>query len=259
MAKNWTEAQRNEKEFWKRIYIDKAKDIKSYTAISPQAAIDFVHKTMKRHEMSVDDLSGKVVADIGCGPYGLILGLDHQFDNHLQEKPMLLGVDPLMDFYVSEIGLLKEKDNVRLYNAKAESLPINESSCDYVFSVNVLDHVENPERCAAELYRITKEGGLCGISLHVVTPLFSPFAAALKYIDSNHPHHFTLNKFRETLARVFDRVDVSKIVTVIEDQPEFAFRKILSSSNKLLAIARWGYTLIMRTVYLNCWKKPSSS
>ena len=135
MAKNWNEAQKKEREFWKKIYVEKVNDIKTYTPITKEAAIGFSRKTLNRHQLDFQDLSGKVVADIGCGPYGMILGIDNQSQDSFKAKPTLIGVDPLMNFYVSEIGLLKNKDNIQLHNAQAESIPVENSSCDYVFCV----------------------------------------------------------------------------------------------------------------------------
>ncbi len=254
MAKDWNEAQTKERDFWKNIYVEKVNDIKSYTPISKEASIAFSRKTLNRHQLDFQDLSGKVVADIGCGPYGIILGIDNQSEDSFKDKPLLVGVDPLMDFYISDIGLLKNKDNIQLHNAQGESIPIDNSSCDYVFCVNVIDHVQNPEDCVAELYRITKSGGMCGVSLHMVTPLFSPFTSILKYVDANHPHHFTFKKADNLLSNYFEKVSVSYMATMLEDQPEFAFENIFKLPNKVRAIKRWSSTFILRSAYFNCWK-----
>ncbi|BAZ05133.1 class I SAM-dependent methyltransferase [Calothrix sp. NIES-3974] len=254
MAKNWDEAQQKEKVFWENIYVHKSKDINTYTPITTEASISFAQKTLARHKLCFQDICSKVVADIGCGPYGIILGIDNYFINNYDVKPKLIGVDPLMDFYTSDIGLLKQKDNIQLYNSQGEAIPIIDSSCDYVFCVNVIDHVENPAKCISELHRITKNGGVAGISLHIVTPLFSPFSSVLKYLDTNHPHHFTLSKISKLVSSYFDRIEVTYMAAMLEDQPEFAFNYIFKSSDKIRAIKRWSSTLILRTVYFNCHK-----
>jgi ubiquinone/menaquinone biosynthesis C-methylase UbiE len=254
MAKNWNEAQINEREFWRTIYVERANDIKTYTPITNEGAIEFARKTLDRHKLDFQYLSEKVVADIGCGPYGVILGIDSQSEVGFEAKPVLIGVDPLMDFYISDIGLLKNKHNIQLHNAQAESIPVENEFCDYVFCVNVIDHVENPEKCVEELHRITKSGCMCGASLHIVTPLFSPLSSILKYVDANHPHHFTFKKAINLLSNYFDKVEVSYMATMLEDQPEFAFKNIFKSSNKVRSIKRWSSTYILRTAYFNCWK-----
>jgi len=254
MARDWNEAQTKERDFWKNIYVEKVNDIESYTPITKEAAIGFSRKTLNRHQLDFRDLSGKVIADIGCGPYGIILGIDVQSEDSFEVKPTLIGVDPLMDFYVSDIGLLKSKDNIQLHNAQGESIPVENSSCDYVFCVNVIDHVQNPEQCVAELYRITKSGGMCGVSLHITTPLFSPFSSILKYVDANHPHHFTFRKADNLLSKHFDKVAVSYMATMLDDQPDFAPKNIFKLSNKVRAIKRWSSTFILRSAYFNCRK-----
>ena len=41
----------------------------------------------------------------------------------------------------------------------AEDLPFKDESFDAVFSLNVLEHVRNPFRCAREISRVLKKGG----------------------------------------------------------------------------------------------------
>lgn len=254
MAKSWLEAQAKEKAFWTRIYVEKKADIRSYMPIDSEVAVDFMTKTLYRHHMNVRTLDGKTVADIGCGPYGILFGL--QRSNHVfVEPPTMIGVDPLMDFYMSSVGLLHREDNLELHQAQAEALPIADASCDYVFCVNALDHMEHPARSVAELHRIVKPGGLCAVSLHTVTRPFSPVHRALKYVDSNHPHHFTVRRVRALLAQHFDDAEVTYIASITEDQPEFALKYALRSTNKPLAVLRWLSTFVLQSVYLNCRKR----
>lgn len=255
MAKTWHEAQIKEKEFWEKIYVEKSSDIvESYQPITIDKAIEFTSKTLTRHQLQSKNLEGKVVADIGCGPYGLILGLENMFGDDFISKPQIIGADPLMNFYKSEIGLLKDSSNVSLYEAQAEKLPINNESCDFVFCLNVLDHVENPENSIRELHRITKQDGVCSVALHVVTRAFSPISPWLKYVDTNHPHHLTSQAVTRMLKKYFKSVELSYSASMIEDHPEFAFKYILDSTDKLRSTKRWISTLILETRYFNCLK-----
>ncbi|HMG22716.1 MAG TPA: methyltransferase domain-containing protein [Kofleriaceae bacterium] len=254
MAKNWTEAQAKERAFWTRIYVDKQVDIQSYMPIDSAIAIDFMTKTLRRHRVELRALDGAVVADIGCGPYGILYGL--QRSRHaFARPPALIGVDPLMDFYVSSVGLLRPGGELQLHEARAEALPIGDASCDYVFCVNALDHMEQPARSAGELHRILKPGGLCGVSLHTITRPFTPVRRWLKYIDSNHPHHFTVARVRAMLTEQFDDVEVTYVAPMLEDQPEFALRHAVRSPNKPMAVMRWLSTFVLQSVYLNCRKR----
>jgi ubiquinone/menaquinone biosynthesis C-methylase UbiE len=156
-----------------------------------------------------------------------------------------------MDFYISQIGLLT-REQMELHQGQAESIPLPDSSCNYVFCVNALDHVERPEPAAKELARITK--GLCLVSLHTVKPLFGPVHPVLKYVDSNHPHHFTLERVQRILAAHFDAVRVTHIATMTDDQPEFALKYFWRAKNKPTALLRWMSTLVLQSVYFNCEK-----
>jgi SAM-dependent methyltransferase len=253
MARNWTEAQERERAFWERIYVEKRDDIRSYQPIDRDIAIDFTTKTFRRHHLSLSAVDGKTVADIGCGPYGVLYGI-LQSRSQFARPPVLIGVDPLMEFYITKIGLLRREDDVELHQGRAEALPIADASCDFVFCVNALDHVDDPVRSIEDLHRITRPGGLCAVSLHTVTRLFSPVHPILKYVDSNHPHHFTVERIRKLLAFRFAKVEVSHIATMTQDQPEFAFKYILRSPNKPVAFLRWISTFVLQSVYFNCVK-----
>jgi SAM-dependent methyltransferase len=211
-------------------------------------------KTLRRHRLELAALDGATVADIGCGPYGILYGLQRS-RAAFTRPPALIGVDPLMDFYASSIGLLRAGDGLALHQAQAEALPIGDGACDYVFCVNALDHMEQPGRAASELHRILAPGGLCAVSLHTVTRPFNPVHRWLKYVDANHPHHFTVARIRALLAERFDTVDVTYVASMLEDQPEFALRYALRATNRPMAVLRWLSTFVLQSVYLSCRKR----
>lgn len=53
-----------------------------------------------------------------------------------------------MELY-QRIGLLRAQPGLELHKARGETLPLPDASCDYVFCINALDHVENPGNVAA--------------------------------------------------------------------------------------------------------------
>jgi len=57
--------------------------------------------------------------------------------------------------------------------ASAERLPFQESSCDYVSCLALLEHIEHPERAVAEIHRVLKSGG----ETQVVVPFCHPYHA----------------------------------------------------------------------------------
>jgi SAM-dependent methyltransferase len=57
--------------------------------------------------------------------------------------------------------------NVDLFNypnvnlvCDIENLPLKDNSCDAILNIAVLEHVKNPEKIVAEIYRVLKKGGL---------------------------------------------------------------------------------------------------
>jgi ubiquinone/menaquinone biosynthesis C-methylase UbiE len=257
MAKDWPEAQQKEQEFWTRWAANVVGETPGKTEKAPpiatDRAVDFARTTLARHHLTFKALDGKTVADIGCGPYGIIHGILNSGEA-FAKRPILIGVDPLMDMYESKIGILRRQENVQLHAAKGESLPLADASADYVFCVNALDHVEAPESVVKELHRIVKPGGLCGVSLHTVTTPFSPVRRFLRYVDTNHPHHLTVEFVRRLLAKYFDRVEITHIANLTEDAPSFAFKYLFSAPNKPLALMRWMSTFILQSACFNCWK-----
>lgn len=253
MAKDWAEAQQKEQAFWTRwAGVEQAAPAKP--PITVERAVDFSVITLERFGVRLGQLDGKTVADVGCGPYGLLYGILNS-EQRFATPPTLIGIDPLMDFYERSIGLLRRQPNVQLHQSKAERLPLADESCDFVFCINALDHVENPAVVAAELHRITRRGGVCGVSLHTVTRPFSPVRRWLRYLDKNHPHHLTVGDVRDVLARHFAAVELSRMVTLTEDQPAFAFRHIWRAPNKVMAVMQWASTFVLQTACFTCNKE----
>ncbi len=254
MAKNWAEAQENEQSFWVRWAGEhRADQPAARPPITVERAVDFARVTLERFGLTFRDLDGKTGADVGCGPYGILFGILHSGER-FTTPPRLIGVDPLMDLY-QRIGLLRPQPGLELHKARGETIPLPDGSCDYVFCINALDHVENPDAVAAELHRITRAGGVCGVSLHTVTRPFAPVRRYIRNVDKNHPHHLTLDDVRRFLARHFQRVELSRIVTLVEDQPAFAFKHIFDAPNKKQAVMQWVSTFVLHTACFICNKE----
>lgn len=72
-----------------------------------------------------------------------------------------------------------------------EELPFKDESFDAVISVAVLEHVQDPFRCAKEICRVLKPGG----ELYYSVPFLQPY--------HGYPHHY-FNATWQGLARLFD-------------------------------------------------------
>lgn len=100
------------------------------------------------------NLSGAKVLDVGAGQGGGVL-------EALLRGADAYGAEPgrefaeLSRFRVENAGF----DSERIYQTGGEALPFSESSFDYVISLQVLEHVEEPFPILAEIFRILKPGG----------------------------------------------------------------------------------------------------
>lgn len=77
----------------------------------------------------------------------------------------------------------------------AEKLPFADGSFDGVFSVAVLEHVQDPFRCARELVRVLKPGGV----LFAAVPFLQPL--------HGYPHHY-YNMTMAGVRRLFPGLDI---------------------------------------------------
>lgn len=253
MVYSWQNAQVREKAFYDRIYKYDRGDIASYRPFTPERCIAFAEKTVERFGYTMDAFKGRVVADIGCGPHGIISGLElYATDNDVLPARMY-GVDPLMDTY-REYGVLKDSRVTYLMTAKGEEIPLENESCDCVFCTNAVDHVERPEAVIREANRICRKGGAFCMSVHVVNPGWCWSRPFLFLVDTNHPHHFLTRTILGLAARYFDRATLCRRVTVVEDHPEFTFTSVLRSEHRLRALKRWASNVILSSVYIRCEK-----
>jgi len=99
-------------------------------------------------------LDGAKLLDVGAGQGGAVLEALHRgADAH--------GVEPGDEF--AELARLRlqeggfEPERIRLTGG--EELPFDDNSFDYVISLQVLEHVEDPRPLLEEMYRVLKPGG----------------------------------------------------------------------------------------------------
>ena len=99
----------------------------------------------------------------------------------------------------------------------AEDLPFKDESFDAVFSLNVLEHVRDPFRCAREISRVLKKGG----ELYCVVPFLSPY--------HDYPDHY-YNMTNSGLKNLFEgNLQIVKQDVISSGLPIFALTWILNS------------------------------
>lgn len=104
---------------------------------------------MAHPEIDADD----IVVDIGCGPRSFLDGLPghHVF------------VDDILGDYVDHAGA--RYDGVAVH-ARTELLPFADASVDIVYSVNMLDHVDDMAGSMVELARVLRPGGCIALQTY---------------------------------------------------------------------------------------------
>lgn len=111
----------------------------------------------------------RTVLDVGSGQGGLLLEL-------LVRGADAYGAEPGQEFArlsrlrLEEAGFSPE----RILRAYAEALPFPGDSFDYVVSLQVLEHVPNPELMLREMHRVLRRGGLCFISSENYLSFYEP-------------------------------------------------------------------------------------
>lgn len=120
---------------------------KEYYRIAHEASLDNTHPAIL--EIKKFATGSKRILDLGCGD-GTRLGL-------LETSAEKVGVD-ISDYAINKA--VKKYSGVEFLKADIEKLPFEKESFDLVFSMFVLEHVQNPEKVLKEAIRVLKKGGI---------------------------------------------------------------------------------------------------
>lgn len=143
-------------------------------------------------DISMDSFRNQQIADVGCGPVGIVYFLD---------AVRSVGVDPHADQCEQWNGYWGRR--VELIHSTGEKIPQGSSSFDAVFCTNVLDHTCNPEAVIRELARILKPGGLLVLHTDLDSPIRKLHKKVKKICAILHPHSLTYDWLMNTLSREF--------------------------------------------------------
>jgi ubiquinone/menaquinone biosynthesis C-methylase UbiE len=156
-----------------------------------------------------------------------------------------------MDTYL-KFGTLPIEPYIEYIISKAESIPIADNSCCRVYSTNVIDHVEHPDKVLEECRRIVKTTGEVFFAVHTINFPFSLLGPILFVVDKIHPHHFSKRYVMRLARRHFRNVTLTRKITIFEDHPEFTLANTFLSPDKLRGLKRWLSTFLISTCYLKC-------
>ena len=179
MKTRWNRAQVAEKRFW-----DKFLNM-NYTA-RPEWRHYF--NLIKKYVPIKKDTA---ILDVGCGAYGILNGL---------KTGKRYGIEPLMDFFLSKIKMSKK---IKWIAGKGEKLPFKNKFFDVIFCINVLDHVEAPEKTLKEINRCLKDKKIFFLTLNcygLPVALFRRFLEKINFGDPGHPHSYTIKEMEHLLS-----------------------------------------------------------
>lgn len=104
-------------------------------------------------------IKGAKLIDIGSGQGGMVL-------EALIRGAEAYGIEPGEEF--TKLARMRLRDagfnQANILSTSGEAVPFDSDIFDYVISLQVLEHVKNPEKILNEIFRILKPGGRCHIS-----------------------------------------------------------------------------------------------
>ena len=176
--------------------------------------LDFQTITVYRHlQEFLPKMQGKVL-DIGCGqsPYKHLL---------TSQTTQYYGVD------IEEANQRFDYKNSRIIHFDGQNIPFNDSFMDGFICTEVLEHIQEPEKFIAEIYRVLKLGGIGIVTV--------PWSARYHYIPYDY-YRYTPS----TLNRLFQDFSSIKIVprgtdiTVIVSKMIVVYFRDLQSPKKFI-------------------------
>lgn len=122
---------------------------KSYLPIPfLKSLINFLSfKRLFVYKLSISSKS-KLVLDMGCGK-----GAYSQWYKRSNKSSTIVA----MDWSVHALKDINATDKILLIAADVECMPFKSEIFDSAFSVDTLGHIEHPEKCLDELYRVCKD------------------------------------------------------------------------------------------------------
>jgi SAM-dependent methyltransferase len=120
-------------------------------------------ETAKWFQPTLDKQEG-LGLDLGCGMTSIL---------RFRRFP-IVAVDPLLDEYRKIFEDPAGADEVEYRCESGEQLSVSAEAFDFVWCINVIDHTPDPNRMAAEIYRVLKPGGKLYFSVNFDPELYAP-------------------------------------------------------------------------------------
>ena len=183
----WRLAQRLEIKWWKR-YL-KYKDVDTYLDWKRNYWMTFLDSI----DLDLTKLEDKKVLDAGCGPAGIFT---------LLRSASVTAVDPLIDQYEMKLEHFDcaKYPGVHFITSSLEHYS-PEESYDYVFCLNVINHVADIDRALDNLFGVMTPGGYLILSIDCHKYKYLKHLFRWLPGDALHPHQYDLTDYRKMVER----------------------------------------------------------
>lgn len=137
-------------------------------------------------------LTGKIVADFGCGPRGSLAWAGSAL--------LRIGIDALADRYADEFTDDITSHGMIYLKSTEKVIPLPSGFVDVMFTLNAIDHVDNFSAMCNEIVRVLKPGGQFIGSLNLEGPpsLAEPQQLNEKVIKENLLSKLQVESYRIT-------------------------------------------------------------
>jgi SAM-dependent methyltransferase len=149
----------------------------------------------------VQEHAGRMVVDLGCGLGG--------YSKVLSERGFDVRGFDVVPEYVERARVLGVRADV--YDGKR--LPLEDDSVDTVILIEVIEHLEQPQRLLAEAGRVARAGVL--VTTPNCTQSFGRVPIEFSHmLDVDHRQFFTVDSLTELLNGVFGSCEVEQVAPI---------------------------------------------
>lgn len=186
MRTRWKIAQKAELNWWKK-YL-KNRPTPEYLAWKKDYWEDFMSR------INIHPDANDICLDAGCGPAGINLALEH--------VQSVKAIDPLWNSYAEQLSVAQKvsANGHQFQQLLLEDL--NETEVyNYVFCLNVINHVSDWEKATQNLWNALKPGGTLILSSDVHRFPWLRFPFRLMQWDILHPQQHSLDDYIHLFQR----------------------------------------------------------
>jgi len=192
----WKLAQYAEIRWWRR-YLHQ-KEPEAYLENKRQ----YWDRTLKA--LKIDLLPAEAdVLDAGCGPAGIFMVLPGR---------KVVAIDPLLEAYASLPHFSPHQYPWVTFQQTTLEAFDQKAAFDYIFCLNVINHVSNLQQSIESLFSAARPGG--HLVLSVDTHNFSLFRHVFSWLagDILHPHQYYLQEYTEMLTKAGWKVERTQLL-----------------------------------------------